>query len=187
MAIDRLGDLGVPERSVPPRVLAADSTYYIAAGPIGDAPGNQRDFDSYRWSGKKGDAPTPVDGFGDTIAEIRGLHPEVMIIAPDGKLIRLLSDDGECATTTIGFSEHSSWPLSSWFSGNAANRICTVIKRSLIPANAVLTPANENPIVSGRPPRLSNRGISSPLITLVSPAMIRSWIRMLNWHSTGRP
>jgi len=72
-----------------------DSAYYIAAGPMGDAPGNQRDFGLYRWSGKKGDAPTPVDGFGDAIAEIRDFHPEAMIIAPDGKRIRLLSDDGD--------------------------------------------------------------------------------------------
>jgi hypothetical protein len=73
----------------------ADTAYYIAAGPVGDAPGNQRGFGLYRWSGKKGDAPTPVDGFGDAIAEIKDFHPEAMIIAPDGRRIRLLSDDGD--------------------------------------------------------------------------------------------
>jgi hypothetical protein len=81
----------------------ADNAYYLAAGPVGDAPGNQRGFGLYRWSGKKGDTPTPVDGFGDAIAEIRDFHPEAMIIAPDGKRIRLLSDDGDVCNDKLVF------------------------------------------------------------------------------------
>ncbi|HEX2172789.1 MAG TPA: DUF3616 domain-containing protein [Dehalococcoidia bacterium] len=74
--------------------------YYVAAGPVADSGGDGRPaFALYRWSGRAGEAATPVAGFAEAVAgkgeELRDFHPEAMIVAPDGRRIRLLSDDGD--------------------------------------------------------------------------------------------
>jgi hypothetical protein len=70
----------------------ADRAYYIIAGPVNDEAGNL--FDLYRWTGQDGSPAARVKGFRDALTGLRDFHPEAMIIAPDGKHIRLLSDDG---------------------------------------------------------------------------------------------
>lgn len=57
--------------------------YLIAAGPTGD----DGTFAVYRWSGKAGDAPTPLK------LDLGTLRPEALFAWPDGQ-ITLLSDDG---------------------------------------------------------------------------------------------
>jgi hypothetical protein len=72
-----------------------EKIYYVVAGPVADAKNLQQSFNLYRWSGRNGEPATPVDGFVDAVASITDFHPEAMIVAPDGKRIRLLSDDGD--------------------------------------------------------------------------------------------
>jgi len=59
------------------------SGYVIAAGPPADA----GTFALFRWSGKVGDAPTPIK------LDLGTLRPEALFAWPDGQLT-LLSDDG---------------------------------------------------------------------------------------------
>ena len=57
--------------------------YLIAAGP----PGDEGTFALFRWSGRAGDAPTPVR------FDLRTLRPEALFAWPNGQ-VTLLSDDG---------------------------------------------------------------------------------------------
>lgn len=59
------------------------NSYLIAAGP----PADEGSFALFRWSGKPGDAPTPVK------AALGTLRPEALFAWPDGQ-VTLLSDDG---------------------------------------------------------------------------------------------
>ncbi len=95
-----LGGRGIRSFEYAPGIGA----YYIVAGPVADRVGDDRQgFALYRWSGRAGEAPTPVAGFADARAGKRGglkdFHPEAMIVAPDGRRIRLLSDDGDICNT----------------------------------------------------------------------------------------
>ena len=79
-------------------------SYYIVAGPVADRGGDdQQAFALYRWSGQAGEAATLVTGFAEAVAgqgeELKGFHPEAMIVAPDGRRIQLLSDDGDICNT----------------------------------------------------------------------------------------
>lgn len=60
-----------------------DGAYLIAAGP----PADEGSFAVYRWSGKPGDAPVPLQ------PDLGTLRPEALFAWPDGELT-LLSDDG---------------------------------------------------------------------------------------------
>jgi hypothetical protein len=74
--------------------------YYIVAGASG--PGGS--FDLYTWSGETGAAPQRVSGFAETLAAIEPpFSPEAMIVAPDGKSLQLLSDDGDICPTPKSF------------------------------------------------------------------------------------
>jgi hypothetical protein len=61
------------------------SEYMIVAGPIADA----GSFVLYRWSGRPGDAATPVPA-----ADLGTLRPEALFAVPQTSLVQLLSDDG---------------------------------------------------------------------------------------------
>jgi hypothetical protein len=62
-----------------------DSTYVIVAGPAADV----GTFVLYRWSGRPGDAATPVPA-----ADLGTLRPEALFAVPQTSLVQLLSDDG---------------------------------------------------------------------------------------------
>jgi hypothetical protein len=64
-------------------IARVGSSYVIAAGP----PADVGSFALFRWSGKAGDAPTPLP------ADLGSLRPEAVFPWPDGSLT-LLSDDG---------------------------------------------------------------------------------------------
>jgi Protein of unknown function (DUF3616) len=64
-------------------IARVGNSYVIAAGP----PADVGSFALFRWSGKTGDAPTPLP------AELGSLRPEALFAWPDGGLT-LLSDDG---------------------------------------------------------------------------------------------
>jgi hypothetical protein len=59
--------------------------YLIVAGPTGD----KGSFALFRWSGRHGDAPTPVSGI-----DLGNLRPEALFAIPDSNRAQLLSDDG---------------------------------------------------------------------------------------------
>jgi hypothetical protein len=61
------------------------SSYVIAAGPTADS----GSFALYRWSGRPGDAATPVTGI-----NLNGLRPEAQFAIPNTGQVQLLSDDG---------------------------------------------------------------------------------------------
>lgn len=62
--------------------------YLIAAGPIAD----RGTFALYRWSGRAGEAATPVS------LDLRDLRPEALFTIPGSNRIQLLSDDGGVRT-----------------------------------------------------------------------------------------
>lgn len=59
--------------------------YLIVAGPTGD---NGR-FALFRWSGVRGDAPSPISA-----VDLKDLRPEALLTIPGGNRVQLLSDDG---------------------------------------------------------------------------------------------
>ena len=61
------------------------TSYLIVAGPTGD----KGSFALFRWSGRHGDAPTPVSGI-----DLGNLRPEALFAIPDSNRAQLLSDDG---------------------------------------------------------------------------------------------
>jgi hypothetical protein len=61
------------------------SSYLIVAGPTADR-GN---FALFRWSGRAGDAATPVTG-----VDLKHLRPEALFALPGSGRVQLLSDDG---------------------------------------------------------------------------------------------
>jgi hypothetical protein len=61
------------------------SGYLIIAGP----PADKGRFALYRWSGKVGDAATPIAG-----VDLGDLNPEALIALPPSDRVQLLSDDG---------------------------------------------------------------------------------------------
>jgi hypothetical protein len=95
-----LGGRGIRSFEYAPGIGA----YYIVAGPVANRVGADRQaFALYRWSGRAGEAPTSVAGFAEAVAgrreDLKDFHPEAMIVAPDGRHIRLLSDDGDICNT----------------------------------------------------------------------------------------
>jgi hypothetical protein len=60
------------------------SSYLIVAGPTAD----EGTFALYRWSGKREDAPVPLN------ADLRDLRPEGLFAIPGTSSVQLLSDDG---------------------------------------------------------------------------------------------
>jgi hypothetical protein len=61
------------------------SGYLIVAGPVAD----NGSFALYRWSGRPGDAATPV-----ARVDLGDLRPEAAFAIPQTGLVQLLSDDG---------------------------------------------------------------------------------------------
>jgi hypothetical protein len=66
-------------------ITLVGSAYLIVAGPTAD----QGSFALYRWSGRAGDAATPVAG-----VDLGNLRPEAAFAIPQSNLVQLLSDDG---------------------------------------------------------------------------------------------
>jgi hypothetical protein len=66
--------------------------YLIVAGPTGD---NGR-FALFRWSGARGDAPSPISA-----VDLKDLRPEALLTIPDGNRVQLLSDDGGVVNSGI--------------------------------------------------------------------------------------
>lgn len=77
------------------------NSYLIVAGPTGD----RGSFSMYRWSGRRGDAPTQVTGI-----DLKNLRPEALFAIPDSSRVQLLSDDGGIV---IGSIECKSLPGAS--------------------------------------------------------------------------
>jgi hypothetical protein len=61
-----------------------DAAYYVVGGPVAD----RGTFALFRWSGRAGDAPTPVP------VDLGSLRPEALFAVPGTDRIVLLSDDG---------------------------------------------------------------------------------------------
>jgi hypothetical protein len=68
------------------------NSYLIVAGPTGD----KGRFALFRWSGHRGDAPTPVPG-----VDFGSLRPEALFAIPDSHRVQFLSDDGGVAINGI--------------------------------------------------------------------------------------
>ena len=66
-------------------IALVSSGYLIVAGPTAD----RGSFALYRWSGRTGDAATPVAG-----VELGNLRPEAAFAIPQTGRVQLLSDDG---------------------------------------------------------------------------------------------
>ncbi len=66
-------------------ILLVGSGYLIVAGPTAD----RGSFGLYRWSGRAGDAATPVVGI-----DLGNLRPEAAFAIPQSARVQLLSDDG---------------------------------------------------------------------------------------------
>jgi hypothetical protein len=66
-------------------ITLVGSAYLIVAGPTAD----RGSFALYRWSGRTGDAATPVAG-----VELGNLRPEAAFAIPQTGRVQLLSDDG---------------------------------------------------------------------------------------------
>ena len=75
--------------------------YPSHGGPTGD----RGSFSMYRWSGRRGDAPTQVTGI-----DLKNLRPEALFAIPDSSRVQLLSDDGGIV---IGSIECKSLPGAS--------------------------------------------------------------------------
>jgi hypothetical protein len=66
--------------------------FLILAGPMGKvAPGTEKPFRLYQWSGKREEAPQEVAD-----ADLADLNPEAIVVYPElGDRVQVLSDDGE--------------------------------------------------------------------------------------------
>lgn len=67
--------------------------YLIVAGPRQTS----GTFALYSWTGEAGDAPEPMDKANALLSSLDEFHPETLIVDPEGKHARLLSDDGDLA------------------------------------------------------------------------------------------
>ncbi len=91
--------------------------YIIVAGPRADeAPLQRPAFDLYAWSGDPAVGAVRLAGVAEALADpsiVRAesiaatstLHPEAMIISPDGTAVWLLSDDGDLRLNGTGCSD----------------------------------------------------------------------------------
>ncbi|MEH2513166.1 hypothetical protein V1291_004520 [Nitrobacteraceae bacterium AZCC 1564] len=82
-----LGGRGIRSMEYSPE----ENAYFIIAGPNKD----KGSFELYRWPGNAQEYPVVVEGAASEFAAIDDFHPEAMFIDTSGKVLHILSDDGD--------------------------------------------------------------------------------------------